>query len=439
MLRRVGEADRAPVSLPISAAAFPAPFPSGLEYSAPARGTWNIVHTGMLIPGAHEIFVCAAGCLRGVVLTAAEMGLEGRFSTVTVKENNLLEGDAESLIIEGVTDILHKLPASPPAVLVYTSCVHHFLGCDLELCYDELRRRFPTVGFADCYMNPIMRKSGLTPDQLMRRQLYSLLSPLPPDDAVNVIGSNFATDDSSELCRIVRGAGRELRELPRMKSYDEYLQMARSAINISYLPAARAAADALASRLGQTHLYLPASFTPEKIESGLGTLAGALGVSYNPAPDRAAALAALDTARAVVGDTAVAIDYTAVPAPLSLARLLLEHGFRVTRMYTDSFLPDERDEFDWLCRHAPDLEVYPTTRPAMRVTPRSTEEPLLAIGQKAAYFTGTGHFVNLVEGAGLYGYDGIRRMAELMTEAMSEQRDAAGLIQQKGWGCSCCL
>ena len=180
-------------------------------------------------------------------------------------------------------------------------------------------------------------------------------------------------------------------------------------------------------------------FNPEKIESSLGTLAGALGVSYNPTPDRAAALAALDTARAVVGDTAVAIDYTAVPAPLSLARLLLEHGFRVTRMYNDSFLPDERDEFDWLCRHAPDLEVYPTTRPAMRVTPRSTEEPLLAIGQKAAYFTGTGHFVNLVEGAGLYGYDGIRRMAELMTEAMSEQRDAAGLIQQKGWGCSCCL
>ena len=60
----------------ISCAQFPAPFAQGLEYCSPARGTWNIAHTGMLIPEAHEIFVCAAGCLRGVVLTAAEMGAE---------------------------------------------------------------------------------------------------------------------------------------------------------------------------------------------------------------------------------------------------------------------------------------------------------------------------------------------------------------------------
>ncbi|MBO5689928.1 MAG: hypothetical protein J6S73_08345, partial [Lentisphaeria bacterium] len=54
-------------------ALFPAPFASGLEYSPPARGMWNIVHTGMLIPESHQIFICARGCLRGVILTAAEM------------------------------------------------------------------------------------------------------------------------------------------------------------------------------------------------------------------------------------------------------------------------------------------------------------------------------------------------------------------------------
>ena len=59
-------------------AQFPSPFAGGLEYSSPARGTWNIVHTGMLVPEAHEIFVCAASCLRGVVLTAAEMNAMDR-------------------------------------------------------------------------------------------------------------------------------------------------------------------------------------------------------------------------------------------------------------------------------------------------------------------------------------------------------------------------
>ena len=176
MLKRIGaEFDKQGAAICIKDACFPAPFTSGLEYSAPARGTWNIVHTGMLMPEAHEIFVCAAGCLRGVVLTAAEMNAANRFSTVAIRENNVTDGDMEELIIDGVTDILNKLPVKPRAVMVYTSCVHHFIGCDLKMVYAALREKFPDVYFTDCYMNPIMRKSGLTPDQLMRRQLYSLL------------------------------------------------------------------------------------------------------------------------------------------------------------------------------------------------------------------------------------------------------------------------
>ena len=180
MLKRVGETPPLP-SVPIAEAGFPAPFASGLEYSVPARGGWTIVHVGMLIPEAHEIFVCASACLRGVVLSAAEMDLMDRFSTVSIEEHNVLEGDMEALIVEGVADILQRLPKLPPAVLVYSSCIHHFVGCDLALCYDMLRKRFPGVDFTDCYMTPTMRKSGLTPDQIMRRQLYSLLRPLPKD------------------------------------------------------------------------------------------------------------------------------------------------------------------------------------------------------------------------------------------------------------------
>ena len=67
------------------------------------------------------------------------------------------------------------------------------------------------------------------------------------------------------------------------------------------------------------------------------------------------------------------------------------------------------------------------------------ESDVLAIGQKAAWFTGTRHFVNLVEGAGLYGFDGICRTAELMTEAWQEEKDPEDLIIRKGWGCESCI
>lgn len=82
-LHQISEED---VSVPVSGASFPAPFRSGLEYAAPARGSWNIVHIGMLIPESHQIFVCAQSCLRGVVLTAAEMGASNRFSTIAIQD-----------------------------------------------------------------------------------------------------------------------------------------------------------------------------------------------------------------------------------------------------------------------------------------------------------------------------------------------------------------
>ena len=236
MLKKVNEPmERKLEGIRIADADFPAPFVSGLEYASPARGTWNIVHTGMLIPQAHEIFVCAASCLRGVVLTAAEMHAEDRFSTVAVREHNLLDGDMEDLVIEGVSDIIEKLPKRPPAVLVYTSCVHHFAGCDLDMIYRELRGRFPDIDFTDCYMNPIMRKSGLTPDQLMRSRLYTLLKKreLCPD-TVAIIGNDLPTRKESELMEILLSNGLTVHEITSCKNYEEYQKMAESAYYISY-------------------------------------------------------------------------------------------------------------------------------------------------------------------------------------------------------------
>ena len=71
MLKRVSPVSEDGAMVRIADAKAPAPFVSGLEYGAPARGVWNIVHVGMLIPGAHEIYVCAGNCLRGVVCVEA--------------------------------------------------------------------------------------------------------------------------------------------------------------------------------------------------------------------------------------------------------------------------------------------------------------------------------------------------------------------------------
>lgn len=426
--------------LKMKSAAFPAPFTSGLEYSAPARGTWNIVHTGMLLPEAHQIFVCAAGCLRGVVLTAAEMNASNRFSTIAIRENNVLDGDMEDLIIDGVMDIINGLNYRPRAILLYTSCIHHFMGCDMKMVFNRLREHFPEIKFTDCYMNPIMRKSGLTPDQLMRRQLYSLLENRPKNNKViNIIGNDIKTSHSSELFRILEDSDYKVQEIHDFKTFDDYMNMSDASFNILYNPAVKAAGQALQLRIQQQPIYIPLSFNYNEIITNYKLLADTLGITMpDLSEDITKAEASLTSAHDVIGDIPIAIDYTLTLRPAGLARLLLEHGFNVTRLYVDSFTSDDKEDFEWLKLNAPELDLYATVHTMMRVLSRHPKENFLALGQKAAYFTGTDHFVNIVEGGGLYGFDGICQMSDLMKDAFINTKDTQSLIQIKGLGCGGC-
>lgn len=423
----------------IANAKFPSPFASGLEYATPARGTWNIVHTGMLIPEAHEIFVCAASCLRGVVLTAAEMHAEDRFSTVEIKEHNLLDGDMEDLLIDGVSDIIEKLPKRPPAILVYTSCVHHFAGCDLDMVYRELQERFPDIDFTDCYMNPIMRKSGMTPDQIMRSRLYMLLKEREKNDrAVAIIGNDLPTRESSELLQILKDAGLKIHEITSCKTYEEYQEMAESSYYISYNPAAAAGGEMLSERLGGEHLYLPFSFDYEEIDAGFEKLGKTLGIEI---PDFSEKKAACDAAKKetleLLGNTPITIDYSYCTRPLGLAKMLLDAGFNVEKVYVDTIIGEEKADFEYLQKHYPKLLLYPTVHSSMRFMANREVGDGLAIGQKAAYFENTNHFVNVVQGGGMLGYDAVLHTLELMREAYLEEKDMRSLIQIKGMGCGC--
>ena len=73
----------------------------------------------------------------------------------------------------------------------------------------------------------------------------------------------------------------------------------------------------------------------------------------------------------------------------------------------------------------------------MRAAERTYDGKILALGQKAAYFTGTDLFVNVVENGGMYGIDGIRRTAGYMIDAVKHPKEAKAFIQQKGLGCRC--
>ena len=461
MLKRVdGEINTEGAVITIGEADFPVPFPLGLEFNSPAHGNWNIVHTGMLMPEAIQIYVCADNCMRGVVLTAAEMNAADRFSFVTVEEENLLNGNLEDVTIEGVTDVLNKLEKKPKAVLLFTVCLHHFLGCDLDRVYEELGTRFPEIVFVRCFMDPIMQKHGLTPDQKLRKAMYDPLITKEPDPlTVTLVGSDFVLDESSDIKRLLRSTGHTLRELPACKTWAEYQQLGSAEIFVSCYPPAKYGAAMLTERLNRTHLYLPGSFDYEEIKEEIRNLIKELQAGWSREDTSNTKCAditseeieafcqreitlcedSINHAKSIIGGTPVVLDYLYHPRPLGLAKLLLEHGFHVTTVYLDSISPEEKPAFDWLKLHHPDLELRATIQTKMRVLPRGTEGKVLAIGQKAAWFSGSRNFVNMVQGGGLWGFDGIRGTMELMTEAFLEEKDPEDLIVRKGWGCESCI
>lgn len=461
MLKRVGgEINPEGAVITIGEADFPVPFPLGLEFNSPAHGNWNIVHTGMLMPEAIQIYVCADNCMRGVVLTAAEMNAADRFSFVTVEEENLLNGNLEDVTIEGVTDVLNKLEKKPKAVLLFTVCLHHFLGCDLDRVYEELGTRFPEIVFVRCFMDPIMQKHGLTPDQKLRKAMYDPLITKEPDPlTVTLVGSDFVLDESSDIKRLLRSTGHTLRELPACKTWAEYQQLGSAEIFVSCYPPAKYGAAMLTERLNRTHLYLPGCFDYGEIKEEIRNLIKELQAGWSREDTSNTKCAditseeieafcqreitlcedSINHAKSIIGGTPVVLDYLYHPRPLGLAKLLLEHGFHVTTVYLDSISPEEKPAFDWLKLHHPALELRATIQTKMRVLPRGTEGKVLAIGQKAAWFSGSRNFVNMVQGGGLWGFDGIRGTMELMTEAFLEEKDPEDLIVRKGWGCESCI
>ena len=399
MLKRVGDREfPGKTEVFIKEASFPVPFQPGLEFNSPAHGNWNIVHTGMLVPEAHQIYVCADNCMRGVVLTAAEMNAADRFSFVIVEEKDLLGGNLEDVTIEGVTDVLNRLDKKPKAVLLFTVCLHHFLGSDLDRIYGELEKRFPEIFFMRCFMDPIMQKTGPTPDQKLRLAMYDAVPEREADPrCVTVLGSDFALDEGADICRLLKKNGIRLRETPACETWEDYQKLGEGSLILNGYPAGKFGTEKQARSLGRPFLYLPGSFDYEEIQEQEEKLLGMLGQQNNRKTGKINGLdiekeireceEALSHAHQIIGDTPIAVDYLFHPRPLGLTKLLLTHGFQVQSVFLDSISPEEKEVFFWLKENYPELKLISTVRPEMRVRTRQQSEKILAIGQKAAWFT----------------------------------------------------
>ena len=216
----------------------------GLAYASPVRGVWNIVHIAALVPQGHQIFVCPTSCLRGVVLTTAELGRMDKMSTITVGEENILEGDMEEMLQHGVERVIRELPEKPRMMMIFTSCIHHFMAVNYRRVYKILAKDFPEIDFVDCYMDPIMRRTKPVVPSLWR-QMHRVLRYTEEKNPkqVTLLGNCFPHEGNfCDLVSLLEANGIKVLEACSCKDYDEYLTMAESTCNFLFHKSGIAAA-----------------------------------------------------------------------------------------------------------------------------------------------------------------------------------------------------
>ena len=168
----------------------------------------------------------------------------------------------------------------------------------------------------------------------------------------------------------------------------------------------------------------------------------------------------------MIGDCGVAIDGMITTRPYSLARLLAEHGFNIDIVFSDSVGGEDTD-YEWLKKNVPGIRFEKCVSPDMRTykyeesdgsgnsmlvheqknalnegntdTSNGNKPQILALGQKAAYFTQTPYFVDMVENGSLYGFDGIVELSKMMIDSFINVKDLKKTLDIKGWGCESCI
>lgn len=405
---------------------------STMHYVSAAHGGWGIVRIAALVPESYLLFVCPFACGRHTALGGIDNGIKNQVSYLFITEADIVSGDFEQMIIDNVGTLFEALPKRPKVLFTFTSCLDDLLGTDHEAINAELSRLYPDVQFRHCKMNPISLDSQLPPGITLNMNMYSLLKKTgKKEKIVNIIGNNVTLPESGDLKQILGSKGYKVYNVSDFKTFEEFEHMADASLNIVAGPIALKAAEQMERELDIPYLKAFVNYDPNEIETFYQELSLALGEDFVTASleYRNKALAKIEETKALVGDYPIAIDYQAVLKPFSLGCVLAEHGFHVGMIATDGCAGHEKANRERLMEAAPEVLVEnPVSHNA--VTFPHEGKTYLCIGFDCGYMTGSKKVVNLMQDEGLYGYDGICRLMDMVGEAFKGNADVYTMIKE---------
>lgn len=413
---------------------FNCPSAPSLHYVSPAHGGWGVVRIAALVPESHQLFVCPFACGRHGALGGAQNGIKDRISYLFINEADIVSGDFEQLIIKSVGELFEALSKVPKVLFIFTSCLDDLLGTDHEAILAELDSKYPDVKFRHCTMNPISLDTPYPPGVTIEMNMYGLLEKSDVKrDQINILGSNVSFSEECELKKLLHSKGWSISHISDHKDFKSFQTMSEAKLNIVTAPIALKAAQQMEKELGIPYMTAYVNHTPEVIEQFYEDLSEYIGEDIvTPSKEyRIKAEEKLEQARSLIGDYPIAMDFQAVIKPFSLALTLSEYGFNIGMIASDGIPAHEKGAFELLSKKYLDILVEdPLCHEAVTFPFEGSQ--YLCIGFDCGYMTGSDKVVNIMEDEGLFGYDGIVRLMDMLVEAYTEKADVQEMIKEAG-------
>jgi|GEM_PF-1411878 len=410
-----------------------------LQYSSPANGSWNLSHICSLMPQTHILFAVPLGCSRIIKLSALEKGIADRFWTLNIQNQDLVSGDIEKVIIEGAVQTIERLTKAgrrPRALMIFVSCIDEFIGCDHDVFLSELRKRYPDMRFIDGFMNPIDRHTDLPPIVNIQNKLTAFWERPKVVKAVNFIGSFLPPNEDNELVEYLLSYGYKTCHMYTRRTFDEYIAMGESALNIVTHPAGVYAAKQIQGRLGQAWSELFSFKTTDELIDSYNRICNMLCI---PAPDfiklkRQTSDYFIKKATEFSGCPIVISD-SATIKPYALALYLLDMGFSVKMIFVQG--PSPIDKPDMLRQKYPEVKIYNVDSPKTALIYKSRKYALpeaVAVGELAAYICRSEHYVPQIAFCEQPGFRALIKLIDQMEQSIKTPRPLED-IQIHGKGC----
>ena len=392
--------------------------PATLAFNSPGAEGFGVKRAGLAIPGSVMLLVAPGCCGRNTSLVSAIPAYKDRFFYLNMDETDVVTGRHLKKIPQAVEEVVHCLKTRPSVVMICITCVDALLGTDMERVCRKAEERVE-LPVRPCYMYALTREGRKPPMVHVRQSLYSLLEPKKKKgNVVNLLGFFAPLIDDCELYDYLRAIGvRTVHEISREPDLQNFYTMAEANFNLVLHPEARMAAADLEQRLQIPSIELTRLYQIEKIRNQYRALGQVLGVSFRDEDDYLRARNAVDVFRDEHSDAVFSIGECMNGDPFELALALTEYGFRVAEVFGTL----QGENFGYLKRIAelsPDTRIYSNMEPTMLYYDPTGCPVTISVGKDAGYYHPESPVLNWNSDVQPYGYAGLRRFMEALSEVL---------------------